>query len=94
MGFEHVRIDQAPDNRILVDYAIVSAYILFLVLLGGMVYRSSLSGEFSRLVTSTFQIDILIFVMAVLPAGLYITLFEARPRMATPGKISQLSKSD
>ena len=69
-----------------IDYVIISGYILLLVLVGIVIYRSSLGDKFTRLATSTLQMDVLIFVTTVLPVGLYFTIFEAQPRNGTPGK--------
>lgn len=70
----------------LLDYLVISAYLVFLVVVGLLIRASPLSDAFGSLFANPVSAEVTAFVLLVLPVILYFALFEASAWQASPGK--------
>jgi uncharacterized RDD family membrane protein YckC len=70
----------------LLDYLVISAYLVLLVVVGLLVRSSPFGGAFGSLFANPVSAEITAFVLLVLPVILYFALFESSVWQASPGK--------
>ena len=70
----------------LLDYLVISAYLVLLMVVGLLIRSSPLGGAFGSLFANPVSAEMTAFLLLVLPVILYFALFELSAWQASPGK--------
>jgi uncharacterized RDD family membrane protein YckC len=70
----------------LLDYLVISAYLVLLVVMGVLIRSSPFSDAFGALFANPLSAEATAFVLLVVPVILYFALFESSMWQASPGK--------